>query len=294
MSYDLSFLVRNGEATPTAESFREHFRSRRGYTEQGGEFWYQNEDTGVYFSFDLHEGEDVGEDLDADGAASVDDGLRATCLTFNLNYFRPHVFGLESEREVSALVARFSLLVDDPQNEGMARGPYSSVGFLRGWDAGNLFGHRAILGQMDKGEPSISNPRLDALPKETLESIWRWNYGRPQLQHELGDDVFVPRIQLVRDEGAPRSFVVWGDAIAVAVPDVDLLVLVRDELAPRKLFGRKRDMCLAKAAALRPLVGLGRRVESDTPYTVFAYDAPPAAIVEFFRTQPPLAANSRD
>jgi hypothetical protein len=41
---------------------------------------------------------------------------------------------------------------------------------------------------------------------------------------------------------------------------------------------------------LRPLLGLGRRVESDTPYTLLEYATPPAAIVDFFRNQPPYAS----
>ncbi|HET6898290.1 MAG TPA: hypothetical protein VFK70_08075 [Vicinamibacteria bacterium] len=287
MSYDLAFLVREGENPPTGDSFRQHFRSRRGYKEQANQFWYQNEDTGVYFSFDLHDDEGGA---DSEEAESVSDGLKPTCLSFNMNYFRPHVFGLEAERELSALVARFSVLVDDPQSDGMARGAYSGAGFLRGWNAGNLFGHRAILSQMAKGNPPASSPNMDALPRETLENIWRWNYRRHDLQQDLGDDVFVPGIRLVRNDGGPRSFVVWGDAIPLAVPEVDLIVLVRDELAPRRLFGRKRDTCLVTWAALRPLLGLGRRVEGETPYTRFEYGAAPAPIVDFFRHQPSHAA----
>jgi hypothetical protein len=84
---------------------------------------FENEATGVSFGFDFSEG----------------NALPA----FNLNSVRRHVFGLEAEPLVTAFVRQFDLEVDDPQADGMGKGPYSPERFLRGWNAGNRFGARA-------------------------------------------------------------------------------------------------------------------------------------------------------
>src|SRR5205809_479293 len=142
MSYDLFFLKRQASNAISPEVITQYFRGRAHYTLQDQQFWYQNEDTGVYFSFDLTSGgEQEKESPEGGPEAATADGLEPVGLSFNINYFRPHFFGLEAEGELSALTSRFSLRVDDPQNEGMGRGDYSREGFLRGWNAGNVFGH---------------------------------------------------------------------------------------------------------------------------------------------------------
>lgn len=296
MSYDLYFLRRQEFAPVSASDIVGYFRGRPHYSVEETQCWYQNEDTGVCFSFDYHSGEDEPADSEAeddvDAGETIEeiaDGLEPVELSFNINYFRPHYFGLEAEHELSALIERFSLLVDDPQNEGMGRGEYSREGFLRGWNAGNLFGHRACLKSMQDAQRPIDSPRLDALPAAKLEAMWSWNYQRAQLQRELGDDVFVPPIRLVRSDGLPKTFVVWGDAIPEALPQVDLYVLVRDELAPRRLFRKSQDACLVEADAVRPLMSRARRVEAAPPYHLFRYGQPPRVIIEFFQSRKPLA-----
>ena len=47
----------------------------------------------------------------------------------NLNYYRPHIFGMEAEPEVSGFVATFEPIIMDPQIGGMADGEYSRDGF---------------------------------------------------------------------------------------------------------------------------------------------------------------------
>jgi hypothetical protein len=282
VSYDLRFLVAADQNPPEPQALREYFRSRRWYEDQGDQLWYADEDTGVYFSFDV--GADDDEPGPEEPAASGGDGLTPTCLSFNLNYFRPHVFGLEAEQELAAVTSRFSLLVDDPQVRGMGRGAFRSAGFLAGWDAGNLAAHRALLSSAHDGHVPLAH---HSLPAATLERAWRWNYDRQGLQDTLGG-VFVPKISFVQQGGAARTFAVWGDAIPVALPDVDLLVLVRDELAPRRLFRKARDLCLVAASEAEPLLRRGRRVGGPSAHTLF--ERVDLAAVEFFRGRAPYAA----
>ncbi|MET0551865.1 MAG: hypothetical protein ABW221_02435 [Vicinamibacteria bacterium] len=282
MGHDLRFLVRADQEPPAVDRLREHFRSRRWYTDEGDQFSYASDDTGVYFSFDAG-GIDAGEPSD-----TIDDGLVPTCLSFNINYFRPHVFGLEAAHELAAVCDRFSLLVDDPQLDGMGRGAFTRERFLAGWNAGNLFGHRSLLSSGHDGHVPIGHAEgAYSLPAATLERAWRWNYDRQQTQESFGD-VFVPKIAFVQQGGAARTFVVWGDAIPVALPDVDLLLMVRDELAPRRLFRRKRDVCLVAMADAEPVLRHGRRVVGPPAHTVF--DRVHLRAVEFFRSRAPWTA----
>jgi len=283
VSYDLRFLVRMDQEPPTADRLREYFRSRRWYEDQGGQLWYANEDTGVYFSFDVGPVDDMAPDPEAP-PEPVDDGLTPTCLSFNLNYFRPHAFGLEAAVELAAVAERFSLLVDDPQIRGMGRGAFTNAGFLGGWNAGNLAAHRALLSGAHDGHSPVA---YHSLPAATLERVWRWNYDRLGLQDALGS-VFVPRISFLQGGAGLHTFVIWRDAMPLALPDVDVLVLVRDELAPRRWFSKKRDVCRVAMAEATPLLRQGRRVDGPSPYTLF--DRVQLRTVDFFRRRTPFAA----
>jgi hypothetical protein len=290
MSYDLSFLKRQASTPIPPEAIAQYFRERAGYTIQNQQFSYENDDTGVYFSFELTSGANSDQDSSEDAQPDeIADGLEPLGLSFNVNYFRPHFFGLEAEGEVSALINHFSLLVDDPQNQGMGRGEYSRDGFLRGWNAGNVFAHQALLSQPTKDDRGGTRPRFDTLPAGTLEQMWAWNFHRRRLQESLGENVFVPGVRLVRHEGRPKTFIVWGDAIPEAIPEVDLLVLVRDEMAPRRLFSKRKDMCLVAFAAVRPLLSLARRIDDAVSYHLFEYPEPPAALIDFFRSSQPFS-----
>ncbi|QCP52451.1 hypothetical protein FAZ95_25110 [Trinickia violacea] len=90
MSYDLFFTLPADVAQDDVEAY---FRQRRCYRVDGGAT-YENPDTGVYFSFAVDEGEVPNEQGTGPQRR----------IAFNLNYFRPHIFGLEAEPEVSAFV----------------------------------------------------------------------------------------------------------------------------------------------------------------------------------------------
>jgi hypothetical protein len=254
MSYDLNFSFPTPVARRDVEAW---FRKRRNY-EVHDSAVYQNGDTGVYFVFNF------------ENDASQPDVLQR--IAFNLNYFRPHVFGLEAEPEVRAFIERFEPQMDDPQSNGMGAGPYSTEGFLAGWNHGNAFGYQSILPQQK------SQDGLVALPEAKFEAIWRWNHALPDVQSEFGESVFVPRIMMFKVDGALRSVAVWGDGIPTLLPDVDAVLVYRDELAPKPLFRQKvKDHCLIAPeqldAVLTPLADEGYALKVRTPTYI---DAPKA------------------
>jgi hypothetical protein len=215
MSYDLYF--RSDRRVSVAE-LRKYFADQSHFTVSDERAHYENDATGVYFGFDF-------TSADADRKNRVP-------VAFNINYFRPHVFGLEAEPVVTAFIAAFGLGIDDPQSEGMGRGPYSPEGFLRGWNAGNRFGHRAVMTMEEAPTPLT-------LPSARVAGIWRWNFGKEQSSEAMIDHIdevppcFLPTVMLFQTgEREVKSLVIWDAQMAIAIPDVDLVLTTTDDGAP--------------------------------------------------------------
>lgn len=264
MSYDLYFKSRKQESKPDANAFATYFKQRKNYETTDKQVLYQNEVTGVYFIFDL-------------GEAEMDEQPDLLPLSFNLNYFRPHVFGLEAEREVKALVEKFDLLVSDCQIDGMGEGEFSSQQFLSGWNKGNEFGYRAIIEQNP-------NEKLLTLPTAKIETCWRWNFAQAELQQKLGDDVFVPRFMFLKRAGEVATSVVWPDGIPIAIPEADIVFIQRKTILPKKFFRSSEDKVLATWSEVSPILQQFPIEEHDAlPYRLLLYTAPPDSVVSHLR-----------
>src|SRR5579871_187898 len=128
MSYSLNLYFK-----PAVRRDRlfQHFALRRYFRAANEKLKYENPDTGVYFWIKLSGG---GRNL----------LLQRTVRSaeFEVNYNQPNFFGVEAERELSALMSAFRPRIEDPQIDGMGEGPYSSEGFFRGWKFGNAFSVR--------------------------------------------------------------------------------------------------------------------------------------------------------
>lgn len=275
MSYDLYFSRRNGG--PIAlEEFSSYFRGRPHWEMNDQQAWYSNEDTGVYFSFEITAESDPADDEAPPSAAS-----------FNLNYFRPPYFALEAAPELLAFTRHFDVTVHDPQVHGMGDGEYSEEGFFSGWNAGNRFGYRSIVNQAG------ADGNWHTVPESRLLEIWRWNVQRQELQDGLEEDVFVPKIMFFEVDGVTQSVVVWGDAIPILLPVVDLVLIPRDKLAPRSFFRRKADMTWMPWADLLPV--LSEFPETMEPQRIrrLAYERPPEALADFIRKLPRRKASIR-
>lgn len=269
MSYDL-YLTSTGDDL-TLDRFTQYFASRPNFRVEGSQAWYQNEDTGTYFVFEYEEqGVSNAPDDDDD-----DDESPPHQCSFNLNYYRPTVFATEAEPELRALIETFSLTVDDPQLGGMGVGPYQSEGFLEGWRRGNEFGYQAILGQN-------RTEQVYTLPTIEIERIWLWNLRRAARQAEVGDGLFVPRVVYLDVDGAPQSAVVWPDGIPSVVPRVDLLIVPRQQLAPRRLFSKTPDRALVTWPEAEPLLRAHASLVDGPAYSI-SYLTPPTEVVAFIK-----------
>jgi len=257
MSYDLFFTF----PQPTQRSAVEEYFGGRPHYQLNGSAVYQSRDTGVYFLFEFR--------------ASDDDPNQLVGASLNVNYFRPHIFGLEAEPEVRAFVEHFQLGVEDPQMHGMGQGPFTTEGFLAGWNAGNAFGYKAITSQ-HKG------PFL-GYPETKIEAAWRWNQAKSTMQEEFGETLFVPTIMFATVDGHLRSAVVWGDGIPMLMPQTDAVIVVRDELAPKRLFRpRTKDTCVVTSDNLVSLLGPFVEKGYAFPVRLPTYEKPTRDIAKFF------------
>ncbi|MBU1310288.1 MAG: hypothetical protein KKE30_12250 [Gammaproteobacteria bacterium] len=250
MSYDLFMKPRNGDFSK--RQFDSYFWGRKNYTLDGSQAWYQNEVTGVYFVFEYQEHAD-------------DDNEEYFPIAFNMNYFRPTFFVKEAEPEVREFIIEFDLKVDDPQTHGMGSGDFNSEKFTSGWLYGNEFGYQSIL---------KDHPEVITLPTEQLEAVWSWNIQKERLQEEVEEDVFVPSIMVLNYKGRAVTACVWPDAIPSIIPPVDILLIGRNELAPRRLFKKVEDMAIGPWSDIQPLLERHKSKMQGQAYYLFYQSVP--------------------
>ncbi|MBK7142073.1 MAG: hypothetical protein IPH75_08340 [bacterium] len=281
MSYDLFFRARIPEQQPTREQIADYFRTRENYSVSDEQALYENESTDVYFVFLFDEVEFEAED-DREFMA---EGLLP--VIFNLNYFRPHVFALEAEIEISAFLRHFDLLVSDYQHHGMGDGEFSSEGFLRGYSFANEASYE-IIGN----EPGDGSPLL-LLETEKLESIWRWNYECNQFNEQLGPQIFVPHIKFFYVDSRVMSAVIWPDGMNVAIPVVDIIVLHRDRLHSHHSSSHKEKTAFVKFENVLPFLAKYPKRQRSLPYYHLEYDEVPPDLCEFIASAETTIARTR-
>lgn len=272
VSYDLFFRPKS--SPPTGEHFKTYFADRAGYTFQGeAQAFYENGDTGVYFYFEYHEAED-------------DDARDVLPIVFNLNYFRPHFFGLEAAGEVERFVQAFDLNVIDPQTEGMGEGPFSRDGFLRGWNAGNRVAYRAILSLEDR-------PEVYVYPTDGLERVWEWNHGRDALQERVGDGLFVPKLMFMKSGQRACTAIVWPDGCPICMPRADLVFLHREQLSTERPADEGTETTVVPWQRMAPLVADFQQEGTELPYFRLDHELIPDEIVDFVRSLPTSPPNTQ-
>ncbi|HZO51571.1 MAG TPA: hypothetical protein VFB63_02585 [Bryobacteraceae bacterium] len=270
MGYDLTFRSRGSGAAPPIEDLHEYFEQRPNFRIDGFTAQYLNEDTGIYFSFDM------GGDFPM----------------FQLNYARSHVFALEAVDEVRSFMQHFDQIVDDPRIDGMTGGEFSQDKFLAGFDTGNRTGYRMAA------DPSTGFEGWFTRPAAVIAAEWRWNFGRAAMQERVGESVFVPKISYFLMEGELRSGAVWSDAIPVAMPEVEYLVIVRDRSWPQRLLNREPEILALPFAQLEPIAARYRFVPGELGHYQMYWDKAPADVTDFLRNaamnETPFEAVSAD
>ena len=83
-------------------------------------------------------------------------------------------------------------------------------------------------------------PTIEMEPTRALDAIWEWNFNREALTESLGEDLFIPKIDFFQFDGQLKTGVVWGDAVPMLCPYVDIVVLYRVETEPLTGWFRRK------------------------------------------------------
>jgi len=278
MSYDLYFHIRQGLEVPAIDNLRAYFETLQHFELKSNVAVYLNKDTGVYFNFEFT--------LEKDASIPpVEEGTNIIPVSFNINYYRPHTFGIEAELVLSAFVRQFNLLVRDYQVEGMGEGEYSAQGFLKGWNLGNEVSYRELLNN-EKSVPF-------SLPAKQIEAYWSWNYNRDEFQNSLGDDIFVPRVMFIVLGGIVEPVIVWTDGIPTVIPDLDTYLVYRKKLV-NGLFNKKPNFAIVKKKQIDSLLSRYHVLERNLPYRRLEYQSAPKDIESFIKSLPPYQVDLKN
>lgn len=226
MSYDLSFY-KSLDNNITRTEIENYLDQQPNFNRESEEQWfYQNEDTGVYCSFEFNSPED-SEDLDEELTEEFN-GFENTGFTFSINFVRPQFFGKECFPLVEQLCETLDLYVVNYQNEGIPK-KYPKGALEKEWGDSNL----------SIAERNFTELRLAYLEMEKSDYSWQFSFKRSELQERLGDNFFVPKVIYLRKNNSAEisTMCVWPHAIPVVLPKVDY-VMIMDEY--RKFLWKKK------------------------------------------------------
>jgi hypothetical protein len=239
MGYDLYFCRR----TPGLVSIddAQHWADKHTCFERttDQQLWYENPDTGVYFSLDFVEETD----------SPLPEGWSQAGVVFNLNYARPTFFSLEAMPIVEDLARAFELCVFDPQTE-QAPGPPDVNALVAAYRVGNEQAAH-LWAQKD----SAQHPAL-YMARDRARYWWEYQKGKAHLESELeARDIFVPKLMLLRRAGSRRvqTALTFTPGVHMIVPEFDTAVIVRKK--KRLLLGKKDEVGNVSAETLLGEIG---------------------------------------
>jgi hypothetical protein len=186
--------------------------------EEGNQWFFENEDTDVYFSFDFNE---PNTDTDLNESEEIFEYIY-TNISFSLNFLRPDFFGREAFIFVDKLIHDLDLYVINPQlteEEDYPAKPETGT-LYKNWSELNAK-HSAHL---------YSELELQYYPQPASDAVWQHNFDRAELQAVLGDEYFIPKVFVLQTLIDKRiiTFCVWPNHLPIIVPKVDYFFLGRE------------------------------------------------------------------
>nr|WP_321454029.1 hypothetical protein [uncultured Carboxylicivirga sp.] len=234
MSYDLYFYKQK-DCKTTESDIRSYLSVTFQNTENSDQFWYENKETGVYFSFDYDKPEPDDEAIE--GLEEFDN----TNWMFNINFLRPQFFGLEAFPVVEKFINDLNLIVFNPQVGGSENpAKYSYKDLFDNWNNINA-GHSAEY---------FKEYELFYLDLDKSNKSWEFNQNRLALQDKLGEMTFVPGIFYFKERktGVISTLCVWPEHISTIIPEVDYFIIQKKI---KKLFGKKESSGLVDYVTIK-------------------------------------------
>lgn len=216
MSYDLYFYKQKGSNLSEDQISKYLTDNLVPVNENGNQWFYENEDTEVYYSFDQNEPENDPESIELyENFADFDN----THFSFNLNFLRPAFFGLEAFRFIEQFIADLNLFVLNPQSDAEKPFKPTSQELFENWNTTNLGVSKEHFKEMD----------CCYLSMDKSSDIWNYNYNRIRIQKELGEQYFVPKIFFfkIKETNEVITISSWTEHIPALIPPVDYILLTR-------------------------------------------------------------------
>jgi len=213
VSFDLFFYL-NGPARPQgweplfAWAQEKRFFDRRGTANGGFQLWYENPESGVYFSL---------AQAHPPPPNAMTQQLAPAYLTFNMNFMRPRFFALEAAPVLVDLVTRLGYLVYDPQSGGV--GTPTEANIIDSWARGNQhgIGAKRAMGQRP--------PYMDM---RNADAFWRYRFEFTRIKEEVGSDAMVPKLVAVARGDAAVRIAHLPKPTQYVLPPADMFYLTRN------------------------------------------------------------------
>lgn len=230
MSYDL-FFYKQKESEISTEKISKYLSDNLVPANEGNSQWfYENEDTEVYFSFDYNEPDaDYEPDEEVEPIENFDD----TNFSFNLNFMRPSFFGLEAFKFVEQFCKDLNLFVLNPQDDSEQPYKPTQKEQFDNWNKTNLWASKDHFKEMECCYFSESE----------TNKVWEYNSNRQSIQEKLGEQYFVPKIFFfkTKQDNKPFTLTIWTEHIPIVLPTTDYILLTRNY---KKFFRTIKDTAL--------------------------------------------------
>jgi len=217
MSYDLFFYKQKGSLL-AEQDIRDYLANNLTKpNERNNQWWFENEDTGVYFCFE------TTDESDFENYNEIFErftGFENTRFMFNINFIRPDFFGKEAFSFVEKFVQNLDLYVLNPQSEFNPDNPYkpNKNELYENWASTNETATAEHFGEGDF-----------YYPEDETNAIWRHNYNKWNLQAQYKEMYYVPRIYLVKEykTGQTVTLTSWTEHIPNIFPPADYIFILR-------------------------------------------------------------------
>ncbi len=230
MSYDLFFYKRKDSNLTTNQIGEYLSNNLTTINENGSQWFFVNEDTEVYYSFEINDEPDEEDEKEELPDSFLD--FVNTNIVFSLNFMRPSFFGKEAFDFVEKFINDLDLFVLNPQGGDDAPSKPTSKYLFENWNKTNIW---ASIEHFDKQSLFY--------PIDKSNNVWEYNYKRQQIQNEVGGEYFVSKNfffkEIVTNKVVTLSM--WTEHIPNILPKTDYYLLGRKY---RKLFTTVEEMVL--------------------------------------------------
>lgn len=226
MSYDLFFYKQKG-STLTKQTIRNYLAENLTQpNEQNNQWWFENDDTGVYFCFETTDNNDFENYAERFECFSDFDNVR---FMFNINFIRPDFFGREAFPFVEKFIKDLGLYVLNPQSENNPDFPLKPMPdeLYNNWASTN---NTSTAENFKKGDCYY--------PLADCNEIWRHNYNKWNLQAKYDEIYYVPLVYLVNEYKTNQivTQTSWVEHIPNIFPKADFIFMIRKKKTLLKLI----------------------------------------------------------